>query len=308
MFALSSSALLGLTLLTAPAEATERAPLPACEAGTRYIELTADAPSKTPEVCIRPELSLTMFFDAKLARVEVAGRERFRRVKMMDDTLTLVASEALHDGEHVPVTVYFQDGAAPASVTFVLVLHPSQAERQVEVSRHERTLASFRQGEQQARAEAQQCRAEKARLQAECSGQGGLTGLIVNGWLGETGVVARLLKAVTSLPADPLEAQKVVSYRAIGPDGRGRVALEVELFNVGSVAWTPTGAALVGSMREELTGLTVGPLEPIPPGTSRRLVVELEAAESEARGTFTLKLSAGEAGTGGVTLDGVTFP
>jgi hypothetical protein len=37
----------------------------------------------------------------------------------------------------------------------------------VEVSRHERTVASLRQGEQQARAEAQQCRDEKARLQAE---------------------------------------------------------------------------------------------------------------------------------------------
>ncbi|MGZ3461138.1 MAG: DUF2381 family protein, partial [Archangium sp.] len=71
MLALSSSALLGLALLTAPAEATERAPLPTCEAGTRYIELTADAPSKPPEVCIRPELSLNLFFDAKLARVEV---------------------------------------------------------------------------------------------------------------------------------------------------------------------------------------------------------------------------------------------
>ncbi|WP_157774844.1 DUF2381 family protein [Melittangium boletus] len=64
-------------------------------------------PSKTPEVCIRPELSLTLCFDAKLARVEVEGREWFRRVKLVDDTLTLVASEALHDGERVPVTVYF---------------------------------------------------------------------------------------------------------------------------------------------------------------------------------------------------------
>jgi uncharacterized protein (TIGR02268 family) len=143
VLALSSPALLGLTLLTAPVEATERAPLPTCEAGTRYIELTADAPSRTPEVCIRPELSLTLLFDAELARVEMEGRERFRRVKVMDDTLTRVASEALHDGERVPVTVYFEDGAAPTSATFVLVVHPSQAERQVEVSRHERTVASL---------------------------------------------------------------------------------------------------------------------------------------------------------------------
>ena len=308
MLALSSSALLGLALLTAPVEATERAPLPTCEAGTRYIELTADAPSKPPEVCIRPELSLTLFFDAKLARVEVEGRERFRRVTMVDDMVTLVASEALHDGERVPVTVYFQDGAAPTSATFVLVVHPSQAERQVEVSRHERTVASLRLGEQQARAEAQQCREEKARLQAECSGQGGLTGLIVNEWMGEKGVVARWLKDVTSHPGSSIVAQKVISYRAVGPDGRGRVAVAVELRNLGAVAWTPTGASLVGSKHEELTGLTVWPLEPIPPGESGRIVVELDATESEARGSYTLKLWAGEVGDGGVNLGGVMFP
>jgi uncharacterized protein (TIGR02268 family) len=304
VFTLSSTALLGLALLTAPAEATERAPLPTCEAGTRYIELTADAPSKTPEVCIRPELSLTLFFDAKIASVEVEGRERFRRVKLVDDTLTLVASEALHDGERAPVMVYFEDGAAPTSATFVLVVHPSQAERQVEVSRHERTVASLRQGEKLARAEAQQCREDKARLQAECSGQGGLTGLIVNGWLGETGVVARWLKAAATRPEDPLAAWKVITYRAVGPEGRGRLAVELELFNRGTVTWTPAGAALVGSTHE---GLTVWPLEPLPPGESRRVVVELNATESEARGTYTLKLWA-EAGSGSVSLDGVTFP
>jgi uncharacterized protein (TIGR02268 family) len=146
------------------------------------------------------------------------------------------------------------------------------------------------------------------RLQAECSGQGGLTGLIVNGWLGETGVVARWLKDVTSHPGDPLAAWNVISYRAVGPKGRGRVAVEVELFNGGSVAWMPTGAALVGSKHEELTGLTVWPLEPIPPGKSKRIVVELDATEREAQSTFTLKLWAGEVGAGGVNLDGVTFP
>jgi uncharacterized protein (TIGR02268 family) len=308
VFAVSSTALLGLALLASPTHATERLPLPACEVGTRYIELTAEAPSKTPEVCIRPELSITLLFNAKLARVEVEGRERFRRVKVVDDTLMLVASEALHDGERVRVTVYFEDGAAPADATFVLVLHPSQAERQVEVSRHTRTVASLRQGEQQARVEAQQCREEKARLQAECGGQVGLTGLIENGWLGNKDIVAKALNKLTKRPGDALLVYEANSYRAVGRKGRGRVAVKVELFNPGTVPWTPTGAALVGSKRELLTGLMVWPLEPIPPGKSQRIVVELDATESEARGTYTLKLWAGEAGDGGVTLAGVTFP
>ncbi|EPX62485.1 hypothetical protein D187_008673 [Cystobacter fuscus DSM 2262] len=308
MLVFSSASFLGLALLAAPVSA-EQSPLPVCESGTRYIELDATLPSTPPELCIRPELSLNLFFDAKLARVVVERQERFRRVKVADDTLTLVASEALHDGERVPVTVYFQDDAVPASATFVLVLHPTQAERQVEVSRHERTMASLRQGEQQARAEAQQCREEKARLQAECSGPVGLTGLIANGWLEEKNVVFRKLSAVAERPGNALEASRVRSYRTVGLQRRGRVAVKVELFNPpGRPSWTPAGAALLGSKQEELSGLTVWPLKPIPPGKAQVVTVEMNAAADEAQGAFTLKLWAKEAGVGDVNLDGVTFP
>jgi len=79
----------------------------------------------------------------------------------------------------------------------------------------------------------------------------------------------------------------------------------VELLNTGTMPWTPTGAALVGSKRE---ALTVWPLEPIPPGKFQSITVEMNAAESEARGTYTLKLWGEQGGTEGVTLDGVTFP
>jgi len=84
--------------------------------------------------------------------------------------------------------------------------------------------------------------------------------------------------------------------------------VEMRLRNRGTVTWTPTGAALVGAKREELTGLTVWPLEPIPSGRSRRIVVEMDVAEIEVRGTYVLNLWAGEAGAEGVNLDGVTFP
>ena len=104
-----------------------------------------------------------------------------------------------------------------------------------------------------------------------------------------------------------------ISYRAVGPKvqgrARGRVAVEVELRNQGTMTWTPSGAALVGSKHEELTGLTVWPLEePIPPGKSKRIVVELNATEREARGIFMLKLWGGQDGAEGLALDGVTFP
>ncbi|WP_239014431.1 hypothetical protein [Archangium violaceum] len=67
----------------------------------------------------------------------------------------------------------------------------------MEASCREYTPVPLRQDEQQARAEAQQCREEKARLRAECSGQGGLTELIAYKWMDEKGVIARVLKEIT---------------------------------------------------------------------------------------------------------------
>jgi uncharacterized protein (TIGR02268 family) len=300
--------LLGLALLASPGEATEKPPRLTCESGARYIELDASRPSQVPEVCIRPALTTTMLFDAELARVEVEEPRHFRRVSPAGDTLLLIPSEGLVDGVRVPVTVYFKDGAAPVSASFVLVVHPSEAERQVEVSRHPRTLESFRQGEQQAQAQAQQCREEKARLQAECSGRSGLTGLIASGLLGEDGVTAQRLRKATLRPGSFFELHGIISYRAGGTGGRGRVAVEVELKNMGTTPWAPVGAALVGPNGKVLGQPTVWLLEPIAPGWKQRVVVEVEATGEEAQGTFTLKLWALGGADTSVLLDGVTFP
>jgi uncharacterized protein (TIGR02268 family) len=313
MFALSSAALLELMLLAAPVGARGQSPLPSCESGTRRLELTAETAARRPEVCIHFGLSTSFFFDAKLARVELAGRERFRVVES-EEGLTLVLTTALPDGERVPVTVYFQDGAAPASMTFELVVHPSEAERQVEVTRHRRTLTSYQQGEQQALAEVQRCREEKTRLQAECNGQVGLTSLIAQGHLGEGGIPDKnIIKNVTSPPENILTSIKTRTYRSATERGEGarkvvRLAVELELWNNGSTPWTPAGAVLVGPKRVELKALSVWPLEPIPPGKRSRVVVEVEATEEVARSTFTLKLWSQEGGGGSQRFDGVTFP
>ncbi|WP_257460536.1 DUF2381 family protein [Archangium lipolyticum] len=313
MFAPSSAALLGLVLLAAPAGAAERTPFPTCETGTRHIELEADAPDIPSEVCIHPQLSTNLFFDSKLARVELAARERFRVIEG-DFGLTLVPSESLHDGERVPVTVHFQDGAAPASVTFQLVVHPSEAERQVEVTRHPRTLASYRQGEQQARAESQQCREDKARLQAECSGQVGLTGLIAQERMGKGGVAYKDLgHEVTSRSGNTVTSMHASSYRSDTyregeKTGVVRLAVAQALINTGKRPWTPAGAALVGFRRTKWKALNVWPGESIPPGLMRQVVVEVEAPESEARGAFTLEMWGQEDAARIELFDGVTFP
>jgi uncharacterized protein (TIGR02268 family) len=313
VFALSSTALVGWVLFAVPATTAMQSPLPTCETGVRHVELTADAADKRLTVCIHPGLSTNLLFDSKLARVELAGPERFRVVLQGETALILVPTQALEDGERVPVTVYFQDGAAPASVTFWLVVHPTQAEGQVEVTRQPRTLASYREGEQQARAEARQCQEDKAGLQAECAGQAGLTGLITEG-LGKTGVAVKTLDFdVTARPGNRLQLMSAHSYRSDTERQTGgqkvvRLAVELELKNNGETPWRPAGAVLLGPKHVELKVLGVWLLHPIAPGGKGRIVVELEATERQARGTFTLKLWSQDGSTRGEFFDGVTFP
>jgi uncharacterized protein (TIGR02268 family) len=182
------------------------------------------------------------------------------------------------------------------------------------VTRHPRTLASYRQGEQQARAEVQQCREDKARLQAECGGQVGLTGLIAQGRMGEGGVAYKNLAFdVTSRPGNTLTSAKARSYRSNTyregeKTGVVRLAVEQALWNRGKTPWTPAGAALVGTNHTELKVISVWPLESIPPGQKRQVVVEVEATEDEARGSFTLNLWGQEDAARVEFFDGVTFP
>jgi uncharacterized protein (TIGR02268 family) len=310
---LSTATLLRLVLLTAPLEAEARPPLPVCEPGPRHLELTAEAPGLPHEVCIHLGLATNFFFDARLARVELPGRERFR---VTEDAwgFALLSTGPLADGERVPVTVHFQDGAAPESVTFLLVVHPSEAERQVEVTRHPRTLASLREGEQQARAEALRCREDKARLEAECGGQAGLRGLLAQELLGKGGVTSMsIMQNIHSRPGNTLQTQGARSYRMdtghlAGGHKAVRLAVEQQLQNNGRTPWTPAGALLVGPQRQETKVLGVWAREPIVPGKKGRVVVEMEAMEEAVRGTFTLKLWSQEGGGRSELFDGVSFP
>ena len=138
-----STTLLKLALLALPMDAAARYPSPLCETGVRHIDLAADASEKHPVVCIHQGLSTSFFFDAKLARVELEGRERFRRVLEGDDGLTVVPSEEMHDAEPVHLTIHFRDGAAPTSANFLFVVHPALAARQVDVIRLTRPVAFY---------------------------------------------------------------------------------------------------------------------------------------------------------------------
>ncbi len=312
MSVLPAVILVGTRLLTAPT-AAEPSPLPRCERGTRHLELPAQGSGGAPEVCIHPGLTTTLVFDTKLARMDLAEPGRFRVADLGTESLTLVPTAALGHGERVPLTVFFQDGAAPASATFSLVVHPSEAERQVEVTLEPCTCASGGEGERRAREEARQCGQEKARLEAECAGWRGLLGLIAQGLLGKGGIAGeRITQSVTWRPGNTLISTWIHSYRSDTGRVEGghrvvRLAVEQEVQNTGTRPWMPTGAVLMGPRNKEWKALGVWPLEPIPPGKTLRIGVELEMTEEEARGTFTLKLWSQDGGTGEF-FDGVTFP
>jgi uncharacterized protein (TIGR02268 family) len=312
MFVLPSAVLVGVSLLAAPTAAMP-SPLPVCETGTRHLELSAERSGGPHEVCIRPGLSTTLVFDARPERMELAGPARFRVADLGTESLTLVPTGALGDGERVPLKVFFQDGVAPVSATFTLVVHPSEAERQVEVTRQPRPRASCQEGERRARAEAQQCREEKAHLEAECAGRTGLLGLIAQALLGAGGIASEdITKNVTSRPGNTLHSVSALGYRSDTGRVEGgrrvvRLALKQEVRNTGTRPWTPAGAVLMGPRHTEWKALGVWPLEPIPPGKMSPVVLEVEVTEEEARGTFTLKLWSQEGGTGEF-FDGVTFP
>ena len=196
----------------------------------------------------------------------------------------------------------------------VLVVHPSEVEHEVLVTRQERTVASYREGEQRALEEVRQCRREQVRLQIECTAQVGLTTLLSLKLMGETGVPSKNLEeSLSKRPGNTLTSIKANSYRSDtgGEEGgrkRVRLAVEQELRNTADTPWTLAGAALVGPQGEEWKALAVWPLEPIAPGKRQRVVVEVEAPEEAARGTFTLKLWSQEGDARVEFFDGVTFP
>ncbi|WP_257449657.1 DUF2381 family protein [Archangium lipolyticum] len=276
----------------------------------RHLELTAESPGQAHEVRISPGLTTNLVFNAPLLRggVVLEARERFRVVTVDEATgfVALLPSGTLSPGQQLRLEVRFADGAVPASVTFRLMVHPTRAEPQVNVYRQPRSAESFQLEARQEHERAERCEARLAQTQTEQKSPGGLIGLIDSGLVvGGEGVMALDISDTTRQPpGETLKNSKAFSYRA-----EGRVAVALEVDNTSAQPWAvdAEGVALVGRGGVRLRVLRVWQPEPLPPGGMRRVVVEAEATEEQARGTFLLKL--GEAGgPRTVTLRDVTFP
>ncbi|WP_375767130.1 DUF2381 family protein [Archangium gephyra] len=300
----SPMGLLALALLASSPQATMLSPPDVCETASPRVDLSAEPPATPPLVCISPDVPLTLRFDTPLqpGSVRVEQRERFEEVNPGQQTLTLVPPKKLEAGERFLLDVCFADGAAPACASFVLRVHPALGLSQVKVFRKPRTVESFREGEKAAQAEAWQCQEEVRQLRAERGAPEGLRGVLASGLLGKKGILFKeLTKSVTQAKGNDLRLEQARSYRT-----EGRVAVDVWLDNTGTLPWTAAGAVLRGPKGEVLKLLPLWQQEPGAEGW-RRVVVEVPASETEARGTYTLILWDAELKRT-VTLGNVTFP
>lgn len=298
-----SAGLLAAALASAPADAFDRL-LPSCEAGDVRLELTADTPGGIPVLCIRPEVSTSFFFDAKLARVLLEGREHFHRLMEAPEGFAVMPSEAMRGMGPLRVTVSFADAAAPASASFLLAVHPALAARQVEVVRHTRPVAFCEQGKREAETRARLCEVENARLRTELRGPGGLWGMRESGFLDTVvGVKAEdLTSRIRQRPGSTLNVSKAWTYRTYD-----RVAVELIVENTGTWPWKAAGAALRALNGEELTPLPLKWTVSILPGQKEvRVMVEVSANDKQALGSHTLTLWSAEGRS--FTVENVTFP
>ncbi|WNG33195.1 DUF2381 family protein [Archangium violaceum] len=299
-----------LALLTATPAPRQPAPGEWNGMGVRNLELTAEGMGQNHAVHISPHRTTTFVLHAPLQRGGVAVEEREHFLSVTVDeavgVVTLLPSGSLPPDRELLLTVRFADGAAPEGATFRLVVHPLQAEQQVEVFRRPHSGETSEQAIQRERERAEQCEVELARTRAEVKPPEGLVDLFAAGLVGENqGLSVRnLTEELTPHPGEALAVRQAWSYRA----NRGkRVAVELRVKNTGPQAWTAEEAQLVGPEGVRLRVLRVWQPGPLAPQAQDRVVVEAEAPSEQARGPFLLELRAA-GGTRILAVRGVNFP
>jgi uncharacterized protein (TIGR02268 family) len=291
-------------LLLLLAGATAAQPSPQAQEATgipRSIEISPVSPGEAHRLHLRPELLSTLLFSKrlKLARMDLEKREHFARVTMLPDALMLLPSRAFVLGEELRLRVHFEDGTVPASADFILVVQSERTEQQVNVDLSLRREDSCTSEVDAQRAEARQCQAALTALQQEPEG---LIRLLAHGQMNEQGVLALMLKHDQHFE-ELLPIRYATSYRA-----KNLVAVELWVTNLSGQDWTAAGAELAGADGVQLKGLRFWPRGPIHPSPEhQRVVVEAEATDEQARGSFTLQLWE-EGKVPSITLPGVVFP
>ncbi len=289
--ALSPARFLALALFAGSPAFAQVSPSPEDAPRVRRFELRSEPGAEMRKVLISRGLSTTFFFNTAVKPdvVELEGREHFHRVTVTEDMLTLILSGELKPGEELRLRVFFADGAEPASVDFLLVVHPSHAEQQVEVYRQPRSAESCRQQAREADARAWRCETELARVRAKQERPDGLLGLREAGLLDEAGVAVRALFPNQDFTQPPEEVPRVL-HATVYRSWR-RLALELKLLKTGTEPLKVARAELVAQGGARLKVLRVWPPEPVFLGPSwQHLSVEAEWEGVFLPGPYTLEL------------------
>jgi uncharacterized protein (TIGR02268 family) len=129
----------------------------------------------------------------------------------------------------------------------------------------------------------------------------GLTGVFDSKVMDARGVIAlNISERVARGSRNALKVHWIVGMRSAN-----RVGLMMDLENWSDAPWTPRSVVVLEIGGEDLEA-SVWPPEPIPPGGRRNVFIEAEAADTQALGTYVLKLSGD--GARAVTLGNITFP
>ncbi len=278
---------------------------PACrEPSERPIELGAERCGRPPQVRVSAGLATVLLFDTPVARVDVSEPALLHRVAVHGDVLTLVPKEPTHEEASATLTVYFANGAAPTQAVLQLTVEtPARAERQVEVLRRARTVASFKEELERTQRENQRLRQENEHLRAAQSRPGGLVGVWLSGEMGASGVLPREFQDVREHPRNGLGLRRGMTFRAQS------LMVVATLMNPPDALapWHAVGAALVGPGGAEVKVLRLWQSESIDPGTSKSVLVETDPLDGPPRGPYTLTLWA-EGGKRAVILSNIEFP
>jgi uncharacterized protein (TIGR02268 family) len=270
------------------------------------------------DIRISPGLTTTLLLhDSRLQARGFAleGREHFERAVVAEDRRSLLLQ--LPRGgpvrERYALTLFFEDGLSPTQAQFELVVHPTVAERQVEIHRHTRT-PEFLESELEAERERTlQCQEREQHCLAR-EGPQRLRGIVLSGLIDASGIPAlELSKSATLGPGEKFRLERVVTLQTTplrqheGKTPLVRLGVWVSLENQeGAKILNADRATLVGPRGEELE-TEYWQQGPIPPGTMGTFIAEVEIPKAQVQGTYRLKLWTRK-GLQTLTLGRLLFP
>ncbi|NVJ16095.1 DUF2381 family protein [Myxococcus sp. AM010] len=260
---------------------------PGTGTAVRRIDVQAGMLVTPPEVRISPGLSTTLFFDARIRpeQLVLEGRERFQRFGVTEDHLVVVPSSTFREGERLRLEVRFHDGAVPDRAVVVLVVDAARAERQIELYRHARSAASYRQEVEELRAGMVRLERQVQQLQRSRTGAEYTREMLV-AELRDTGIVHSRSWVPRKVAGDVAAAR--VEFVRLSPRW---AALRLRPAKAGAWSgWSAVGATLTDVHGKRLKTLPPWQEGPVAADGSQPVIIIVDEPEAADHGRYTLEL------------------